>query len=104
MLPDPGQVKLRGRWHQYQIAVSEVLLHEGRLYSYYVFERGEIVAGFDNAPNNKLLCKIYGANCSKHQHEPIPHRHGFQKQTCERTDEMFFEDFLDWLEQNLCAQ
>lgn len=29
-----ARVKLRGRWHQYQIAVSEVLLHKERLYSY----------------------------------------------------------------------
>ena len=31
--PIRARVKLRGRWHKYQIAVSEVLLHEGRLYS-----------------------------------------------------------------------
>ena len=102
--PIRARVKLRGQWHQYQIAVSEVLLHEGRLYSYYVLERGEVVVGFDNTPDNKLLRQIYGANFSKHQRERIPHKHGFRKQTCERTDEMRFEDFLDWLDQNLCDQ
>ena len=102
--PIRARVKLRGRWHPYQIAVSEVLLHEARLYSYYVLERGEVVVGFDNAPDSQMLRQIYGAKFSEHQYERIPHKHGFRKQACERTDEMTFEDFLEWLERNLCGK
>ena len=99
-----ARVKLRGRWQHYQIAVSEVLLQEGRLYFYYVLERGEVVVGFDNAPDNNMLRQIYGAKFSEHQHERIAHKHGFRKQACELTDEMTFEDFLGWLDSNLCGK
>ena len=102
--PIRARVKLRGRWNKYQVAISEVLLRKERLYSCYVLEGGEVVVGFDNAPDNKILRQIYGAAFSKHQYECIPHRHGCKKQTCERTDDMTFKDFLEWLHRNLCCE
>ena len=99
--PIRARLKLRGKWHQYEIAVSEVILPQGRIYSYYVLRGGKVVVGFDNAADREVLRRVYGSDFGRHQYDLIPHKHGAGKQTCEITDEMTFDDFVDWLHNNL---
>ena len=99
--PIRSRLKLRGRWHQYEIAISEVVLPQRRVYSYYVLKGGEVVVGFDNTADREVLRKVYGSDFGRHLYDLIPHRHGLRKQTCEITDEMTFDDFVDWLHNNL---
>jgi len=99
--PVRARLKLRGRWRQYEIAISEVILPQARIYSYYALKGGKVVVGFDNTADNEVLRKVYGSDFGKHQYDLIPHKHGPEKQTCEITDEMTFDDFVNWLHNNL---
>jgi hypothetical protein len=83
------------------VAISEVILPQARIYSYYVLEKGEVVVGFDNAADKEVLRKVYGSDFGKHRYDLIPHKHGPKKQTCEITDEMTLNEFLNWLHNNL---
>ena len=93
---------LTGRYQTYQINLREIVRADNsRKYSYYVIQEGEVVAGFDNAPDPRALRLKYGDQYFEHRTEAIPHFHHPNRHNIELTNEMDFAAFLHWLEQNL---
>ena len=88
-------LKIRGVFKGSEVRVTEVIDMAGRKYSYYLLREGEVVVGFDNAPDVRALRIKYGAKLKGHLGESIPHRHGEKKKTITLTNEIKFKDFLN---------
>ena len=95
-------LQLRGQYQDYQIHLREILRANGsRKYAYYVVREGQIIAGFDNAPDPRALHLKYGPAYVHHRSEAVPHFHALNRRDIELTAEMKCTTFLQWLEQNL---
>lgn len=54
-------LKLIGQYQAYQVHLSEVLRPDGSCkYAYYIIQAGQVLAGFDNAPDTEALRLKYG--------------------------------------------
>lgn len=97
---DRSILKLRARYGEKEVAVSEILTEATRRYSYYLFEQGTVLIGLDNYPDREALCLKYGAAFAQHLGDRIPHAHGRDKHGVKLTEEKTFEDFvqmvLEW--------
>lgn len=96
-------LELRGTWERYTIRLVEIIKPDGREYRYYVFDGTYIVAGFNNHADLSAIRLRYGPDWKQHRYKPIPHLHLENKTTLELTEEMTCQQFLTWMELNLCA-
>ena len=64
--------------------------------------RGDRVeAGFDNAPDPRAIRLKYEKIGEEHAGENVPHLHREDKTQLYLTEEMTFQDFVDWVKSNL---
>jgi hypothetical protein len=96
-------LELRGIWERYTIRLVEIVTPDGREYRYYVFDGAYIVAGFNNHADLSAIRLRYGADWKQHRYEPISHLHLENKTKLELTEEMTCQQFLTWMELNLCT-
>jgi hypothetical protein len=96
-------LELRGIWERYTIRLVEIVTPDGREYRYYVFDGAYIVAGFNNHADLSAIRLQYGADWKQHRYEPISHLHLENKTKLELTEEMTCQQFLTWMELNLCT-
>ena len=89
--------ELHGSLGESDIFIKEVFMQKGRMYSYYLIRKGEVVVGFDNYPDRKALRLKYNLEFASHLDELIPHRHDKNKTILELTEEMTVERFLKHL-------
>jgi hypothetical protein len=93
--------EVQGSVGEYNIRFKEVFIQAGRMYSYYVIKEEEVVVGFDNYPDRRVLREKYGRDFQTHLSELVAHKHGSRKESLELTGEMTVEMFLNYLyEQN----
>jgi len=97
---DRSILKLRARYGEKEVAVSETLTEATQRYSYYLFEQSTVLIGLDNYPDREALRLKYGSAFAQHLTERIPHAHGRDKHEVKLTGEKTFEDFvqmvLEW--------
>ena len=93
--PTRAILELHGLLGSYDIRIKEIFNAEGRLYSYYVLSEGQVVVGFDNYPDRRILREKFGRQFTVHLHERIPHRHGRGKSSVEAIEEYGVEQFLE---------
>lgn len=86
---------------KYQILVTELFSDGIRKYRYYVMRGDWVEAGFDNAPDPRAIRLKYGKIGEEHAGENVPHLHREDKTKLSLTEEMTFQDFVDWLKGNL---
>jgi hypothetical protein len=96
--PDRAIWEVHGFWEGYDIRLKEIFTELGRMYSYYVINDGQVVVGFDNYPDRRVLRQKYGAEFTAHLSQLIPHKHGARKITVELTETMDVKKFLDYLD------
>ena len=95
--PDRDIWEVHGSVGQFDIRLKEIFNQSGRMYSYYIINAGQVVAGFDNYPDRRALQQKYGRGFAAHLSELIPHKHGVRKTTLELTEVMSVEAFLDYV-------
>jgi hypothetical protein len=99
--PDRSILRISAEYGKYQILVTELFSDGIRKYRYYVLRGDWVEAGFDNASDPRALRLKYGKIGEEHAGENIPHLHREDKSQLYLTEEMSFQDFVDWLRGNL---
>ena len=99
--PDRSILRISAEYGKYQILVTELFSAGIRKYRYYVLRGDWVEAGFDNAPDSRAIRLKYGKIGEEHAGENIPHLHREDKSQLYLTEEMSFQDFVDWLKGNL---
>jgi hypothetical protein len=95
-------LEMRGDYGAYQVHVREIWRADSsRKYAYYVLRQSTVIAGFDNAPDPRVLRLKYGKDYIRHRLDAVPHRHTEGKREIELTDEMDCAAFVNWLKENL---
>lgn len=99
--PDRSILRMNADYGKYQILVTELFSDGIRKYRYYVMFGNSVEAGFDNAPDPRAIRLKYGKIGEEHAGENVPHLHQEDKTKLSLTEEMTFQDFVDWLKGNL---
>ena len=99
--PDRSILRINAEYGKYQILVTELFSDDVRKYRYYVLRGDWVEAGFDNASDPRALRLKYGKIGEEHAGENIPHLHREDKSQLYLTEELSFQDFVDWLKGNL---
>ena len=69
--PERAVWEVHGSVGKYQVRLKEIFNQSGRMYSYYVITGGEVVVGFDNYPDRRVLREKYGRDFKVHLSELI---------------------------------
>jgi hypothetical protein len=93
--PARAILELQGRLGNYDIRIKEIFGAEGKLYSYYVLREGQVVVGFDNYPDRRVLREKFGRQFAAHLHKRVPHRHDQGKSSVKVTEECDVRTFLE---------
>ena len=99
--PSRSILRIEAEYGKYQILVTELFSDGIRKYRYYVMRGDSVEAGFDNAPDPRAIRLKYGKIREEHAGENVPHLHREDKAKLYLTEEMSFQDFVDWLKSNL---
>ena len=99
--PDRSILRISAEYGKFQILVTELFSDGLRKYRYYVMRGAWVEAGFDNAPDPRAIRLKYGKIGEDHAGENVPHLHREDKSQLYLTEEMSFQDFVDWLKGNL---
>lgn len=99
--PDRSILKIEADHGKYQILVTELFSDGLRKYRYYVLKGSWVEAGFDNAPDPRAIRLKYGKIGDEHAGENVPHLHREDKTKLSLTEEMTFQNFVEWLKNNL---
>ena len=99
--PDRSILRITAEYGKYQILVTELISEGIRKYRYYVMRDNWVEAGFDNAPDPRVIRLKYGKIGEEHRGENVPHLHRENKSRLYLTEEMSFQDFVNWLKGNL---
>lgn len=99
--PDRSILRINAEHGKYQILVTELFSDGLRKYRYYVMRGDWVEAGFDNAPDPRAIRLKYGKIGEEHAGENLPHLHREDKSRLYLTEEMSFQDFVDWVKGNL---
>jgi hypothetical protein len=99
--PDRSILRINAEYGKYQILVTELFSDGIRKYRYYVLSGDWVEAGFDNAPDPRAIRLKYGKIGEEHAGENVPHLHREDKTKLSLTEEMAFQDFVDWVKGNL---
>jgi len=99
--PDRSILRIEAEHGKYKILVTELFSDGIRKYRYYVMRGDWVEAGFDNAPDPRVIRLKYGKIGEEHTGENVPHLHREDKNQLHLTEEMTFQDFIVWLKGNL---
>ena len=99
--PDRSILKIEADHGKYQILVTELFSDGLRKYRYYVLKGSWVEAGFDNAPDPRAIRLKYGKIGDEHAGENVPHLHREDKTKLSLSEEMTFQNFVEWLKNNL---
>lgn len=99
--PDRSILRINAEYGKYQILVTELFSDGIRKYRYYVMRGVWVEAGFDNVPDPRAIRLKYGKIGEDHAGENVPHLHREDKTKLSLTEEMVFQDFVNWLKGNL---
>ncbi len=86
---------------KYHILVTELFSDGLRKYRYYVLDGNRVAAGFDNSPDPRVIRLKYGEIGQAHAGEHVPHLHLEDKTVLSLTEEVTFQEFVNWLNGNL---
>lgn len=102
--PARALIDLEGRWGSYRVIISEIHLAVGSVrYAYYVLgASNELIWGFDNSPDIRVIKLKYGRDYRQQLSERLPHRHSAEGDLI-LTEPMDFDAFLVWLKDHLPA-
>ena len=99
--PDRSILRIEAEYGKYQILVTELFSDGLRKYRYYMMRGDRVEAGFDNAPDPRAIRLKYEKIGEEHAGENVPHLHREDKTQLYLTEEMIFQDFVDWVKSNL---
>ena len=99
--PDRSILRIEAEYGKYQILVTELFSDGLRKYRYYMMRGDRVEAGFDNAPDPRAIRLKYEKIGEEHTGENVPHLHREDKTQLHLTEEMTFQDFVDWVKSNL---
>ena len=99
--PDRSILRIEAEYAKYQILVTELFSDGLRKYRYYMMRGDRVEAGFDNAPDPRAIRLKYEKIGEEHAGENVPHLHREDKTQLYLTEEMIFQDFVDWVKSNL---
>ncbi len=94
--PERAILRLEAVFGTYRIYVTELFSDRIRKYRYYALKDSWVEIGFDNSPDPRAIRKKYGKIEPPHVGEYVPHKHMNNKTELEVTDEINFNDFVDW--------
>jgi hypothetical protein len=96
--PERAILKLQAAYGKLRVFVTELFSDNARKYRYYILHGDWIIAGFDNSPDPRVIRKKYGKIGKEHVGEFVPHLQN--KTILSLTEEMDFQAFVRWLEEN----
>ncbi|MDM8524203.1 hypothetical protein QUF80_12605 [Desulfococcaceae bacterium HSG8] len=99
--PKRAILNLQGKYGMCRVFVTELFSDDIRKYRYYVLTENRVEAGFDNSPDPRAIRLRHGKIGEEHAGEHIPHLHWKDKTEMTLTEEMTFENFVRWLENNV---
>ncbi len=102
--PERAILRMEAEHGKYHILVTELFSDDLRKYRYYVLDGNRVEAGFDNSPDPRAIRLKYGEIGQEHTGEYVPHLHLEDKTILSLTEEMTFQEFVNWLNQNLRAR
>lgn len=100
--PKRAILRIRSKYLDYRVFVTELFSESIRQYRYYVLIEDNVIAGFDNSPDPRAIRMKYG-HIGPHAGELIPHLHLSDKTELILTQEMTFMMFIDWFHANLAT-
>lgn len=99
--PKRSILRLEARYGNYRVLVIELFSDDRRRkYRYNLLRDNYVEAGFDNSPDPRAIRLKYGSIGQAHVGEHIPHLHQVDKTELTLTDEIFFQAFVQWLQEN----
>ncbi|PSN10041.1 hypothetical protein C7293_29530 [filamentous cyanobacterium CCT1] len=99
--PKRSILRLEARYGSYRVLVTELFSDDrSRKYRYYLLQDNYVEAGFDNSPDPRAIRLKYGNIGQAHAGEHVPHLHQADKTELTLTDEMVFQTFVQWLQEN----
>ena len=102
--PERAILRMEAEHGKYHILVTELFSDGLRKYRYYILDGYRVEAGFDNSPDPRAIRLKYGEIGQEHTGEYVPHLHLEDKTVLSLTEEMTFQEFVNWLNQNLLAK
>lgn len=87
----------------FRLFVTELFSENRRKYRYYLLKDNWVEVGFDNSPDPRALRLKYGQITTSQVGELVPHLHLANKTELFLTDEISYDEFLDWLSANILA-
>lgn len=102
--PERAILRMEAEHGKYHILVTELFSDDLRKYRYYVLDGNRVEAGFDNSPDPRAIRLKYGEIGQEHAGEYVPHLHLEDKTILSLTEEMTFQEFVNWLNQNLTTK
>lgn len=99
--PDRSILRINADYGKYQILVTELIGDGIRKYRYYVMRGDWVEAGFDNTPDPRAIRLKYGKIGKEYAGENVLHWHRENKTELSLTEEMTFQNFVEWLNRNL---
>lgn len=100
--PARALLKITATYGSYTLHILDIVFPDGsRKYAYYVLQNDTVIVGFDNTPDPEALQLKYGARYTQHRLETIPHIHTANKTVVALTDEIDFDQFVVWIQENL---
>ncbi|MBE9112173.1 hypothetical protein IQ273_22470 [Nodosilinea sp. LEGE 07298] len=99
--PKRSILRLEAGYGSYRVLVTELFSdNRRRKYRYYLLQDNYVEAGFDNSPDPRAIRLKYGSIGQAHVGELIPHLHQVDKTELTLTDEIVFQAFVQWLQEN----
>ena len=99
--PERAILRMEAEHGKYHILVTELFSDGLRKYRYYVLDGNRVAAGFDNSPDPRVIRLKYGEIGQAHAGEHVPHLHLEDKTVLSLTEEVTFQEFVNWLNGNL---
>lgn len=99
--PERAILRINATYKQYRIFATELKSPEYRKYNYYVLEVDFVVAGFDNSPDVRAVRMKYSKLPESNADRLVPHAHFENKTVLKLTEELYFSDFIEWMQDNL---
>ncbi|MCA9967369.1 MAG: hypothetical protein KC423_24140 [Anaerolineales bacterium] len=101
--PKRSILRLQAMYGSFRLFVTELFSENRRKYRYYLLKDNWVEVGFDNSPDPRALRLKYGQITTSQVGELVPHLHLANKTELFLTDEISYDEFLDWLSANILA-
>jgi len=94
-------LKINANYKNYRVFITELLSKDYRKYNFYLLKKNYVIVGFDNSQDARAIKLKFKKKPKNKFNLLVPHQHLKNKTILKLTDEIFLEDFIDWIKKNV---